>query len=78
MCSESGFEKLWFMYKIQGDPKEVSINKLCDKQCPLQSLQRLVPKNLEERVVPVVIEGAPEQAVSYEQNDTEKSVSPLM
>ena len=54
MCSESDFEKLWFMYKTQGEPKGVSINKfcvinnLCDKQCPLQSLQRLVPEDPEE------------------------------
>ena len=25
MCSESDFEKLWFMYKTQGEPKGVSI-----------------------------------------------------
>ena len=29
MCSESDFEKLWFMYKTQGEPKGVSINKFC-------------------------------------------------
>lgn len=27
MCSESDFEKLWFMYRTQDKPKEVFINK---------------------------------------------------
>lgn len=49
MCSKSDIEKLWFIYKTQGDPKGVSINKFCViKNVPLQSLQRLLPKDPEE------------------------------
>ena len=29
MFSEKDFEKLWFLYKIEGDPKGVSINSFC-------------------------------------------------
>lgn len=29
MYSESDSEKLWFIYKTQGEPKGVSINKFC-------------------------------------------------
>lgn len=29
MCNEGDFEKLWFIYKTQGKPKGVSINKFC-------------------------------------------------
>lgn len=27
MCNEGDFKKLWFIYKTQGKPKGVSINK---------------------------------------------------
>ena len=29
MFSEKDFEKLWFLYKIEGEPKGVSINSFC-------------------------------------------------
>ena len=57
MCSESDFEKLWFMYKTQGEPKGVSINKFCViNNVPYKALNNWFRKT-QKRVVPVVIEG---------------------
>ncbi|MDM8257186.1 hypothetical protein [Phocaeicola barnesiae] len=75
MCSESDFEKLWFMYKTQGEPKGVSINKFCViNNVPYKAFNDWFRKT-QKRVVPVVIEGAPVQPVSDEPANTEKPVS---
>ena len=36
MYSASDFEKLWFLYKTEGEPNGISINSfLCDSWCIL-------------------------------------------
>lgn len=75
MCSESDFEKLWFMYKTQGVPKGVSINKFCViNNVPYKAFNDWFRKT-QKRVDSVVIEGAPVQPVSDEPVNTEKLVS---
>ncbi len=75
MCSESDFEKLCFMYKTQGEPKGVFINKFCViNSVPYKAFNDWLRKT-QKRVVPVVIEGSPVQSVPDEQVDTEKPVS---
>ena len=32
MYSNSDFEKLWFLYKTEGEPKGISINSFCVNQ----------------------------------------------
>ena len=32
MCSSEDCEKLWFLYKLEGEPKGVSIEQFCIKQ----------------------------------------------
>ena len=60
MYSASDFEKLWFLYKTEGEPKGMSINSFC--------LQRGVPynefdkwfKKTHRSVAPVEVTGIPE------------------
>ena len=75
MCSESDFEKLWFMYKTQGDPQGVSINKFyVINNVPYKAFNDWFRKT-QKRVVPVVIEEGPVQSTSDEKVNTEKPVS---
>jgi hypothetical protein len=32
MYSSSDFEKVWFLYKTEGEPKGISINAFCENQ----------------------------------------------
>ena len=32
MCSSEDCEKLWFLYKLEGEPKGVSIEQFCIQQ----------------------------------------------
>ena len=66
MCSESDFEKLWFMYKTQGESQGVSINKFCViNNVPYKAFNDWFRK-IQKRMVPVVIEESPVQPVSDE------------
>jgi hypothetical protein len=39
MYSSSDFEKVWFLYKTEGEPKGISINAFCENQgAPMNSL----------------------------------------
>ena len=73
MYSASDFEKLWFLYKTDGEPQGVSINDFCLRQgVPYPEFNKWFRKT-HKAVVPVKVEGMPIQ----ESSDMESSPSKL-
>ena len=59
MFSEKDFERLWFLYKTEGEPKGVSINSFCiSNNIPYTAFYDWFKKT-QKRVVPVEVEGIP-------------------
>lgn len=59
MYSSSDFEKLWFLYKTEGEPKGISINSFCLTQgVPYRDFNSWFVKP-RKKIVPVQIEGVP-------------------
>ena len=63
MISNSDFEKLWFLYKTEGEPKGVSINAFCLSRGVNYSEFNKWFRKMHKSVVPVEIEGAPEDEI---------------
>lgn len=64
MYSAIDFEKLWFLYKTDGEPQGVSINDFCLRQgVPYHEFHKWFRKT-HKSVVPVEIEGMPIQESS--------------
>ena len=78
MFSEKDFERLWFLYKTEGEPKGVSINSFCiSNNIPYTAFYDWFKKT-QKKVVPVEVEGIPEellQAGNEEQGATKASPS---
>ena len=52
MCSSEDCEKLWFLYKLEGEPKGVSIEQFCIKQgVPYQVFNKWF-RDRKKRIVP--------------------------
>ena len=67
MFSEKDFERLWFLYKTEGEPKGVSINSFCiGNNIPYTAFYDWFKKT-QKKVVPVEVEGIPEELL---QSDT--------
>ena len=61
MFSEKDFERLWFLYKTEGEPKGVSINSFCiGNNIPYTAFYDWFKKT-QKKVVPVEVEGIPEE-----------------
>ena len=82
MFSEKDFERLWFLYKNEGEPKGVSINSFCiSNNIPYTAFYDWFKKT-QKKVVPVEVEGIPEElirTVNEEQGftkDNPKRISP--
>ncbi|MDM8243069.1 hypothetical protein QUW47_14520, partial [Phocaeicola barnesiae] len=82
MFSEKDFERLWFLYKTEGEPNGVSINSFCiGNNIPYTAFYDWFKKT-QKKVVPVEVEGIPEelvQASNGEQDVTKekpKRISP--
>ena len=59
MYSNSEFEKLWFLYKTEGEPKGISINSFCVSQgVPYNQFNDWFRKT-HKKIVPVQIDGIP-------------------
>ena len=62
MCSSEDCEKLWFLYKLEGEPKEVSIEQFCIQQgVPYQVFNKWF-RGRKKRIVPVEIVGRDEES----------------
>ena len=73
MFSEKDFERLWFLYKTEGEPKGVSINSFCiSNNIPYTAFYDWFKKT-QKKVVPVEVEGIPEELV--QSGNTHKDVT---
>ena len=63
MFSEKDFERLWFLYKTEGEPKGVSISSFCIRNnIPYTAFYDWF-KKIQKKVVPVEVEGIPEEFI---------------
>lgn len=63
MFSEKDFERLWFLYKTEGEPKGVSINSFCiSNNIPYMAFYDWFKKT-QKKIVPVEVEGIPEELI---------------
>ena len=63
MFSEKDFERLWFLYKTEGEPKGVSINSFCiSNNIPYTAFYDWFKKT-QKKVVSVEVEGIPEELI---------------
>ena len=63
MFSEKDFERLWFLYKTEGEPKGVSINSFCiSNNIPYTAFYDWFKKT-QKKIVPVEVEGIPEKLI---------------
>ena len=64
MYSNTDFEKLWFLYTTEGQPKGISINSYCAQQgIPYKSFYDWL-RQRQKKVVPVCVEGFPVEEAS--------------
>lgn len=71
MFSEKDFERLWFLYKTEGEPNGVSINSFCiSNNIPYTAFYDWFKKT-QKKIVPVEVEGIPEELIqtSNEEQD---------
>ena len=61
MFSEKDFEKLWFLYKTEGEPKGVSINSFCISNNIPYTVFHDWFKKTQKKVVPVEVDGISEE-----------------
>ncbi|WP_300729978.1 hypothetical protein [uncultured Bacteroides sp.] len=60
MYNSSEMEKLWFLYKAEGEPKGISINSFCMQQGVSYTQFNDWFRKTHKNIVPVQIEGMPE------------------
>ena len=73
MFSEKDFDRLWFLYKTEGEPNGVSINSFCiSNNIPYTAFYDWFKKT-QKKVVPVEVEGIPEELV--QSDNTHKDVT---
>lgn len=68
MISNSDFEKAWFLYKTEYEPKNVSVNAFCiSKGIPYRDFNTWYRKT-HKQVVPLEVEGMPVESQSTDQS----------
>ena len=78
MISNSEFEKLWVLYKTEGEPKGVSVNAFCvSRGVNYREFNKWYYK-MHKAIVPLEIEDSPvsETRVTVEPSDEEPSQDP--
>ena len=74
MFSNSDFERLWFLYKTEGEPKGISINSFCVNQgVPYNQFNDWFRKT-HKKIVPVQIDGIPSTNEDPVKDDTPKAI----
>lgn len=72
MYSNSDFEKVWFLYKTEGEPKGISINSFCVSQgVPYNQFNDWFRKT-HKKIVPIQIDGFPSTNEEPVKTDTPK------
>ena len=73
MCSSEDCEKLWFLFKLEGEPKGVSIEQFCIQQgVPYQVFNKWF-RDRKKRIVPVEIIGREDETKLDEATKKEAS-----
>ena len=73
MYSSEDLEKLWFLYKLEGQPKNLSIESFCTQQgVSYQAFYNWFSKR-KKAIVPVEIVGMPTEQLSEEEQQKEDS-----
>jgi hypothetical protein len=75
MYSSSDFEKLWFLYRTEGEPNGVSINTFCSKNGVSYEQFNIWFQKTHKKVVPVQIDGCPKED-KMGCNDEHREVTP--
>lgn len=74
MYSDKDFQTFWFRYKTEGEPHGISINSFCVNQgVPYKQFYAWFKKHAKDTVIPVEIEGMPEN----EDEDASKDKSKI-
>lgn len=74
MYSNSDFEKVWFLYKTEGEPQGISINSFCVSQgIPYKHFNDWFRKT-HKKIVPVQIDGIPSVDEVSVKDETSKVV----
>ena len=76
MISNSDFEKLWFLYKTEGESKGVSINAFCLSRGVNYNEFNKWFRNRKKRIVPVEIVGRDEDLKPADKPDEKKVSAP--
>ena len=63
MKKAKDFENLWFRYKTEGEPKNISINQFCMQNGVQFTQFNKWFRSTRQDVIPVIIEGTPEEQV---------------
>lgn len=72
MLSGTDLEKLWFLYKMEGEPRNVSIERFCELNgVPAEVFTKWLKKR-ERRIERVEVEGMP-QALEGTHNDDQQT-----
>ena len=66
MYSNSDFEKLWFLYKTEGEPKGISLNAFCASKGVSYNQFNSWFRKTQHRVVPLLVDGLPAESPSGE------------
>ena len=75
MYSSEDLEKLWFLYKLEGQPKNLSLESFCLQQgVSYQAFYKWFSSR-KKTIVPVEIVGMPQVAPSCQENELEEVVS---
>lgn len=74
MYSNSDFEKVWFLYKTEGEPKGISINSFCINQGVPYNLFNDWFRKTHKKIVPVQIDGIPSTDEKPVKEDAHQSI----
>jgi hypothetical protein len=74
--SSSDFEKVWFLYKTEGEPKGISINAFCMNQgIPYTQFYDWF-RRTRQQVVPVQVDGMPSESETNAEPESNEAPEP--
>lgn len=74
MYSNSDFEKLWFLYKTEGEPKGISLNSFCSSHGVPYTRFNTWFRKTQRSVVPLEVDGLPTEGSSVDGFEKEERI----
>ena len=74
MYSASDFEKLWFLYKTEGEPKGISLNSFCASHGVPYTQFNTWFRKTQRSVVPLEVDGLPAEGSSADGFENEERI----